>query len=665
MRRLLAALLLLALPAGAEAQGLRAPARVQVTALFGEGTLIADGWSTVLVEVENRTRGDQHGTVQVDVGDYRGTHLRRALPLDVPGGQTRSLRVPLFTGSAGSVVHARFEVDGRVLARGERSVDYAPSERSVVVFSDPPRLRGALLDLDVETYTSSGERQVRFPVGTVRFDPATSDPLLPETAAEWSTVRLLVASAPVLARVSAPQRAAIEDWLRAGGTLLVFPRSEADFRLPWLVSLAGEIALDGPTPSPDAWVPPVATFPFRCTGDQRTWTTGCGRRVGHGFVHVAAYDGESPAAIETGAPRAFIASFLSRADEGLALRFARGSDDLDQRYWTQQGSFGSLRAALDPNQGFRPALVLVALALLFYVILVGPVNFRWVAKKNRPTLALVTTPLAASACVLVLLTVGYLGKGVTMRYRRVEVAEALEGETRAFARRYTGLFSTRPGTFDLPLADPNAMTHRIGGGSGDPPLQETRGSRDRLSDFRAGLWETTFLREDRVFELGGTIGFEREGERLIAVRNETGQRLEGAFVIDTAGSIYPVGDLDPGTRAEIPRTSRRTVSRHFLIGPDSDAPRVIAGMARLDADDSDERARVRGLIHLLGDRFVPTDAPVLYARLPATYARIGDVFTAEVDQRWLRLAPMPRDLGAWTDDSPEAPPDPTETEALP
>lgn len=640
MRRALLLLLVLALPASAEAQGLRAPARVEVTALFGEGTLIADGWASVLVEVENRTRGDQRGVIHVDVGDFRGAQMRRELPLDVPAGQTRHLRVPLFTGGAGGTVRARFEANGRVLAHGERNVDYAPSEQSVVVFSDPPRLRGALLDLDVDTYTSVGPRQVRFPVGTVRFDPATGDPLLPETAAEWSTVRLVVASGPVLARVSAPQRAAIEDWLRSGGTLLVFPRSEADLRLPWLVSIAGEVAVDGPPPPPNAWVPPAGALGLRCTGDQITWSTGCGRRVGQGFVHVAAYDGESPAAIESGASRAFIASLLAESfGASAAMRFARGADDLDQRYWTEQGSFGSLRAALDPNQGFRPALVLVALALLFYVILVGPVNFRWVAKRNRPTYALVTTPLAASACVLVLLTVGYLGKGVTMRYRRVELAETLEGESRAFARRYTGLFSTRPGTFDLPLADPTAMTHRIGGGSGDPPVQETRGSHDRLTDFRAGLWETTFLREDRVFDLGGRIRFERDDERLLAVRNETGQRLEGAFVIDTAGGIYPVGDLDPGTRAEIPSSSRRTVSRHLLLGPDSDAPRVIARFSGLDPDDADERTRLRGLIHLLGDRFVPADAPVLYARLPASRERIGDVFAVEVDQRWLRLAP--------------------------
>lgn len=637
-RSAIIALCLLAIPTGAHAQGLRQPARLDLQPLFGEGTLVGDGWVPVLVEVENRTRADQRGALALEVGDYRGTTMRRHVPLHVPAGQTRLVQVPVFTGAPGAVVTSRFEAGGRVLGRAQRSVDYAPSDRSVVIFSDPPRLRGSLLDLDVEIVDPvNGARQVRFPVGTVRFDPATADPILPERATGWSTVKLLVASGPALARVSAPQRAAIEDWLRTGGVLLVFPRSEADARLPWLASLAGEIASDGEPWPVSGWVPPEA-FRFRCVGAAH-YPAGCARGVGRGQVYVAAYDGESPLAIESGVTRAFVSSLLaSDVGQAPALRYGRGTDELDQRYWSETGSFGSLRAALDPNQAFRPALVLVAFVLLFYVILVGPLNFRWIGARNRPTLALVTTPLAATSCVLVLLAVGYLGKGITMRHRRLEVVEALEGETRAPARRYTGLFSTRPGTFELPI-EAGAETLRIGGGSGQGPLHRTEGGRELLGDFRAGLWETTFLREDRMRDLGGAIRFERGGEQLTFVINESGEALEGAFVVDEGGAIYEVGDVLPGTRAPIPSRAVRSLASWMLLGPDSDAPRAIAASSGLDPGDSDERARLRGLVHLLGNQFVPRGAPVLYARMPAGRETLGGVFAAEVDQVWLRLSP--------------------------
>ena len=64
-------------------------------------------------------------------------------------------------------------------------------------------------------------------------------------------------------------------------------------------------------------------------------------------------------------------------------------------------------------------LGLVAIVLLLYVIVVGPLTFRWVQRRNAPALALVTTPAVALGCFAVLLAVGYVGKGVRMRYRRV------------------------------------------------------------------------------------------------------------------------------------------------------------------------------------------------------------------------------------------------------
>ena len=56
-------------------------------------------------------------------------------------------------------------------------------------------------------------------------------------------------------------------------------------------------------------------------------------------------------------------------------------------------------------------------------------------------------------------------------------------------------------------------------------------------------------------------------------------------------------------------------------------------------DDAEARARIRGLIHLLGGEFVPRDAPVLYARLPASRDSIGGIFSAEADERWIRAQP--------------------------
>lgn len=619
----------LGLSTPADAQ-LRTPARVDATPLFGEGTLMGEAWGPVLIEVENRTRTDQHGHVEVEVQGWDAASIRRRIPLDVPPHQTRQVIAPIYVRGGGGSVTARFMDGDRRLGSAQHGVE--PSQGgSVVVLGDPPRLRGALLDLDVDAYGPAGPVRTRFPIGTVRFEPATGDPLLPEHAVSWVGVKVLVASAPLLARVSQTQRRAIEDWLRAGGRLLVFPRSADDLRDPWLVSLAGPIATDGEPRRTSTLVPDGGVgFGLRCSG-QRSEYFGCSAPFGGGRVFVADYDGAAPTAIESGASRRLVVATLAANDETqAATTFGRGG-------LTPMGSSPeSLRASLDPNESFRPALLLVALVLFLYVILVGPLNFRFVAKKGRPTLALLTTPALAAGCVCVLLFVGYLGKGVTMRYRRVELVEAVEGDTRGHARRHTGLFSTRPGRFEIPGGDLHTQVRRSGGASGGP-VHTTGTDGERLADFRSGLWETIFLVEDRVVDLGGSLTLERDDTRLAGLQNDTDLMLEDAIIVDTAGAIYAVGDAHPGAHAAIPvGATGVSFYAHSMYMPASDMAESLASV--LGGGEEREES-LQAMIRLAGDGLIPHDAPVLYARLPASRETLGDIFTAERDIRWIRLRP--------------------------
>lgn len=625
-----------ALAPSVSAQAPRDPVRVTVEPLFGEGTLTSDGYSAVLVTLENVSGADLGGELDLRVETYADHAARHVAHLDLPRAATRQVVMTLFVDANASHVSARYSDGARLLGRGNASVSYAGGARSVVVLGDPPRLRGALLELDASDSTLTGPRQVRAPVGVVRFD-AAGDPMLPAEVAAWSTVRLLVASAPVLARASAAQRSVIADWLRSGGRLLVFPRSAHDLDGAWLRELAGPVGAEQSSARTLLVPDDVVHFALSCSESQRTESFGCSAPVGFGRVFLASYDGASPAAIETGVPRELVRSVYEPFDDQptSVLPFGRGRDDVTQMdYYTGAPSFGSLRVALDPNEGFRPALILVAIVLLLYVIVVGPINFRWVQKKNRPALALVTTPLAALACLALLLVVGYVGKGVSMRYRRFELVEAVEGERRAPARRYTGLFSTRPGSFDLPGTERSEIAHRIDGGGERGPVHRHEGGRVILSDFRAGLWETVFLREDRVVDLGGAIRFERDGRRLAAVVNDTPHALTSAVVVDGSGDVYVIGAVPPGARADIPRRSGGTVP----VGSYYGAPEDVAGQLAEHGDvDEDHLPYLRGLVSLAVP-LVPGATPVLYARAPIEGPTLGP-FSPEHDDRWIRIVP--------------------------
>jgi hypothetical protein len=626
------ACLLMATPAAAQTRP--DPVRVEIDALFGEGMLLGPSYTPVLVTLENRTDRDLAGELEVWMESYDGGHEGHVVALDLPAHQTRQANLTLYVGPLRNHVSARYVSGGRALGRGAESVVFNGAQ-GVVVLGDPPRLRGALLDLEVEEAMPHGPRQVRVPIGAVSMDARSGDPLLPEEPAGWASVKLLVASAHVLARLSDGQREAIADWLRTGGRLLVLPRSAAELEAPFLRELAGTVGAE-PSRAGSALVPEgLPHLALSCSEGQRAETFGCSAPVGLGRVYLASYDAMSAAAIETGMPRELVRSVYAAAETSRpVLAFGRGHDsvDPDEYYYGGASSFGALRATLDPNEGFRPALVLAALVLLLYVVVVGPINFGWVQRKNRPTLALITTPLAALGCMIVLLIVGYIGKGVSMRYRRFEVVELVEGQERAPARRYTGLYSTRPGSFDLPVTPRGEIARRIDGGRQSGPTYVHEGHGVRLADFRAGLWETVFLREDRIVDLGGTIRFERDGRRLSAVVNDSPRALTDAFVVDTGGALYRVGDVAAGTSSIIPRASTDSV-RGDWYGADESLRRAMPDITEEDAP------YLRGLVRLMMEDLVPRagDAPVLYARVPLPPSSIGDVFSHEADHRWIRV----------------------------
>lgn len=653
-------LAVLGLAAPAAAQPAARSVRITVESLFGEGTLIPDAYVPVLVTLESHVARDLRGELELVVEGYDQQRARHVTPVDLPARSSRQVVLTLFTESTASGLTARYVADGREAGVGGATFAYTSDGRTVVVMGDPPRLRGALLDLDVEEQFPSGPRQLRTGVGVVRFDLASADPMLPTEAVGWSSVRLLVASAPVLLRASQAQRAAIEDWLRAGGRLLVHPRVASDLQDPWLRSLAGPVEL-GPAPTDArALVPDRGErFGLECSEAQRVESFGCSARVGFGRIYFASYDVASPAAIETGVPRELVRSLYAARELGApAFVLGRHHDALESDYYGGSlPGLGAVRAALDPNESFRPALIFVALALLLYVIVVGPLNFRWVQKRNQPTLALITTPLAALGCLAVLLAVGYVGKGVTMRYRRFEVLEAVEDQRRVTSRRYTGLYVTRPGSFDLPGTPRGEAAHRIAGGGSRGPVHRHEGERVRMTDFRAGLWETVFVREDRMVDLPGTVRFERDARRLAAVVNDSPAPLTHAFVMESSGAVYVVGEVPAGGRAAIPRSPAVTLYAHDPEG----SSRTLADLLGIDPE---ERRYLRGIVQTVqASPSVPgaADVPVLFARLPSEGTPIADRFVSEADHRWLRLVPRLRGepvLPAAPPIDPMAPPPP-------
>jgi len=658
----LTSLVLLLDPAHSAAQ--RSPVELTVEGIFGDSIGLSSGDGMLRVTVHNRGTHALSGTAEL-TNAYSGQTPPRRMRLDLPPGATRTRLFPMRRDDLTSPVLV-YRAGGRELARASVRLPYS-STRGVVVLAETISLRASLDGLSIERDDSyGGVRSVSPPLGDVSMAAQTGDPVLPDQPFGWSGVEVFVTEASLLERAGAAERRALEAWVRGGGVVLVFPRTEGDLHLPYLRQLVGDISREESDaegearygrPSP---LYPISLPTVALSGGPETTVEifGLSAPFGFGRVFVASYDMAEPNIVSGPAPTALVRAILARphrrgVDSAL---FPAGVDDSQSQGWNPSTDTQPMRSALDPNESFRPALGLVAIVLLLYVFAVGPLNFSWVERRGKPMRALLTTPLVAALCLFLLLAVGYIGKGTQMRYRRVQLAELREGDALGTSRVYLGLFAARPVAFSLDPSPLGSLYPALADDAVEPEWVDVSDGRAHLHDMRMALWETAFLREDASFDLAGAIRFEREGARLAKVVNQSPRALLGAIVIDAAGSVYVVGDVPPGADAVIPMAATLSLDTNSTVYGDTD-PRLeqLARVLSLDPHEELDVDALFGVTRLSGS-ITTAPLPSLWARLENEGdERVAGIFGRESELRLLRVLP----------DSPTAPLQPAEYGSAP
>jgi hypothetical protein len=650
--------LLAVLPSSrAAAQG-PLPVDLVMEGVFGPEALIEGGYGGLVVTLTNRTAQPFTGHVEVAISEWNSPPERHIVELDLPAGESRRAQVTVFIATSGVSIDARYvDDDGRVLGEGSQSVAYAPATTSLVILADQPaRLRAALLDLATEEPTEdtgypsygAGTRTVSIPIGGNALDGRTGDPIVPSDPHAYATVRMVIASAATFARLGEREQAALEDYVIAGGTLVIAPRNPADFALPPVRRLFGEVTRAEGLFAAAPYAPPE-TFLQHCERATDEDGVGCVLHLGHGLVRLATWDLTNPASAGDGDAadnmvRALVLQLIDERDgrTPTALPLGTGLDATDGGYWDGTSSFGAMRRSLDPNEGYRTSLALVSVLLFLYVLVVGPLHFRLIERRNQPTLALITTPLLAMSCAAVLFAVGYLGKGVVMRYRRLSVVELAQDSERAVSRSYTGYFFTRPTSATL-RPEPGAFLRRVAAPSGiaGPRYVHHEGVME-ADAVRGGLWDTIFVREEAMIDAPGGVHFDLVEGRLAIVRNDTDWTLSSAIVVDITGAAYVVGDVPPHGRAPVPNTTGWYLyeSGGGWTASGTDATTTsLSALLRVPAEDA---AMMRGVQSLLAGELIENTAPVLYAWIEAPPDPDTDPsFTREWDRRLLRVASLP------------------------
>ncbi len=251
---------------------------------------------------------------------------------------------------------------------------------------------------------------------------------------------------------------------------------------------------------------------------------GATAHVGLGYVHLLAFDPAAPGVLDEPWTKVRMLELLEDA-----TRDTKVLDGPLTRPW-HENTISAVRKLLDPNEGFRPALLVSTLLLIGYSIVVGPVALLWARRRRRLFDALALVPLLSGATFFTIVAVSFISRGAQSRARRFSLVEIASGDEHGAIRRYRGFFSSRSSNLAIAAGSPSAMIALanddvIGGG-------ELRRERDGLvlSGVPTAAWQTLVVREDDAFRLKGGVRLRLESDNSITIENNTEFKLVDVLV---------------------------------------------------------------------------------------------------------------------------------------
>jgi hypothetical protein len=550
------AIALLSMPASADM-------RVSAAPVLGPNTPAVNSWMELGVRIDNDDSRPAKGTIELMSPTGYGTDekLVTRAPFAVGAGSTITVRMPArgFAYSGGPLQLRVLGEAGEQLSALPVSVgaDLSPFLLDV---TDPPRLAGAVRDALVgvtyEPFPSykypSSTTGPQLLTGSVRTDPATGDPVLPERAAGYAGATVVVMRSDQLARLSGPGLDALANWLLAGGSLGVFFTRPEDMRHPTLVALVGGEVSSIPAPTELRRTPSKAPEgsdpskpPAKGKGGKDVWPGeelaktlssyaggnlyptiyGAAASYGVGEVHLLAFDPTTAPGVDDPWGRGRMVDLVRHAWD------RRASIVSPQGWMTGAPDLSAVRKELDPNENSRWAIIIAALLLTLYAVLAGPVNFLRASKKGLPLRALWYLPLYAGAGLAAIVLLGIGSKGWSGKARHLTLVEAGAGMSKASARRYRGYFTSASRSLTVRATDAQSVL--------DTALESRGGAARSLVLDRDGVrlvgvstmpWETVVVREDGFIGLGAGVSVVHGADGDVTVVNRTARDLRAVLL---------------------------------------------------------------------------------------------------------------------------------------
>src|ERR1700730_2385826 len=547
--------------AGASVGALAAGNGLTLTVHVGYQDVVKPGdWMPVTVDAKNTGAGID-GTLEIqealNAQPGVGGFAIYQQPISLASGATKRIRTYVVEDTTGPPITARIVQSGRIVVSQDSSAA-ATTSTLIGVLSDQPTA--------LDTFAAVHPASVAARVVHLRADEVAESPIA------LRAFDILAIDDFATDSLTAGQRTAIADFVRAGGDLLlgtgaawrktlaglspaILPMNVSGTTILSTALLGGspvEVATGSTTPGP-AWL---------VSGSQPLLLE---RIVGAGTVTMATFDWTQEPVAGWSGTNALLRQLIARASFGAggsSQNFAYGIGGPAPMALGAQPSISSKSSALTSVLGNLPGLDLPSLQLtgalvLLYVLLVGPVNYVVLGAMRRRALSWVTVPLIAVIAAGAAYGTGVFTKGRSVQTNQVTILHLQAGWDHAYQETYTGIMAPARGDYQASIAgsrlliSPIATNGSFGPGSGSGSIRvnvDNNGvTLPGMTAFVLGGFATEAI--SPAPQLAAHLQLVN-GKLTGTIENHSGLAFTDAVLI-AGDSFQTIGALKPGATATV------------------------------------------------------------------------------------------------------------------
>ncbi|GEM_PF-2128410 len=180
-----------------------------------------------------------------------------------------------------------------------------------------------------------------------------------------------------------------------------------------------------------------------------------------------------------------------------------------------------------------PSLKNLSFFLFLYILVVGPINYLILKKRDKMLLTFITVPILALLFTLSSFLYGYSTKGSSIIFRTLSICEMENNIEHAPLTSFFSIFSPSLSRYDVEIKNPRSIAYEINPpDSGDLILEWKDGL--KLKDINMDMWSMRRFKAREIVTFPGKISFAfdtNDGKLSGKVRNDTELLLQNCAVI--------------------------------------------------------------------------------------------------------------------------------------